>query len=266
MDCRKEKKAALVIERFFVMVKKEVDREIKMAQERKEARRRKKQSHNEEAFLEHVWIDTVDENHVDVFALSQSVSFGSRSNFSLPDAGTPHSRTSIRHQASSPTMNMVMRHDDDTKSLPSSSRSIELSLRSEKRRPKSARAKTGGYFDSFEKRAPSASSHKQSTDSKHKSSVSDTYKELYNLKTAPSHSSTGQHFFGKEPDRSRREQKPPLSTRSDSMHRRSLSSNSEPEAKLAVSGKSPRHGKMLVMNPYPKAQVPSREDLDVNEI
>lgn len=65
LDWTKEKKAALTIERFFIHVRAEVDREI-MRRERKKMMKREqkrlKRRESEERMLEKVWLNTVDEN------------------------------------------------------------------------------------------------------------------------------------------------------------------------------------------------------------
>jgi hypothetical protein len=65
LDWTKEKKAALTIERFFIFVKKEVDREIRrreMKRLAKEKKRRKEKRRSEDQLLEKAWLNTVDEN------------------------------------------------------------------------------------------------------------------------------------------------------------------------------------------------------------
>eukprot|EP00977_Amphora_coffeiformis_P028054 scaffold34685_cov183-Amphora_coffeaeformis.AAC.34 len=129
VECRKEKKAALTIERFFIMVKKEVEQEVKKFQE-KGARRtpkskrgqigqkfahRKRES--DEQMLERVWLNTVDENHVDVFAVPSSArSYGGRiapspsasvaSSVNLNPTSARYSKNS-RYVAASPSMSSV---------------------------------------------------------------------------------------------------------------------------------------------------------------
>jgi len=57
---RKEKAAALIIERFFIMIKVEIDREIRRQQ--KKVRKRKKKKEAEEKLLEKVWLNTMSED------------------------------------------------------------------------------------------------------------------------------------------------------------------------------------------------------------
>ena len=67
LDWMKEKKAALVIERFFIHVREEVDREIRRREKRnslKKVRRRKKRRESEERLLERVQLKTVDEGNL----------------------------------------------------------------------------------------------------------------------------------------------------------------------------------------------------------
>jgi len=60
-----EKNAALVIERFFISVKEEVDREmarIELSQKEKRQKRRRKKNEHEDKLLERVWLNTVHES------------------------------------------------------------------------------------------------------------------------------------------------------------------------------------------------------------
>jgi hypothetical protein len=66
MDWMKEKKAALVIERFFIAVKAEVDSEVVKRQLKKVASKERKESkamRGEDHLLERAWLKTVDENN-----------------------------------------------------------------------------------------------------------------------------------------------------------------------------------------------------------
>ena len=78
LDCRKEKKAALTIERFFIMVKNEVEQEIRKYEKKKSSRQKRGKKHRkkkdaDEKMLEKVWLNTVDENQVEVFRVPTSV-------------------------------------------------------------------------------------------------------------------------------------------------------------------------------------------------
>jgi hypothetical protein len=124
LDCRKEKQAALVIERFFLMVKREVDREIeRVARKRnsKREQRRRKKKEADEKMLERVWLNTVDENGTSAYLYSPSESGAtsrSRSSVSVSSHSSRKSQKSskqgVSHRASSPTMNLVMRHEHET--------------------------------------------------------------------------------------------------------------------------------------------------------
>ena len=58
MECRRERKAALVIERFFLMIKAEIEREIQRVEQRKSTRskhrREQRKKRSEESLLERV--------------------------------------------------------------------------------------------------------------------------------------------------------------------------------------------------------------------
>lgn len=59
---RKEKEAALVIERFFIFVKKEVEREVKaLKKKKKERRRRRKIKQSDDYILERAWLGVADD-------------------------------------------------------------------------------------------------------------------------------------------------------------------------------------------------------------
>jgi hypothetical protein len=71
LECRKEKRAALIIERFFIMVRAEVEREILLREQKKlrqkerkkkEKDLRKKKKENDAALLEDAWLRTFDSN------------------------------------------------------------------------------------------------------------------------------------------------------------------------------------------------------------
>lgn len=84
---RVEKAAGLVIERFFLMVEEEVDREIRRREKRqtsksKREKRRRHRKEPEDKLLERAWLNTVDENTVDLFEYPvncDSKSFGADS-------------------------------------------------------------------------------------------------------------------------------------------------------------------------------------------
>lgn len=144
LACRKEKKAALVIERFFLMIKMEIEREIERRDRLKQSKRMQRCRRKREAddkLLERVWLNTVD-SHNDVFSFTSD---GGSDVFSFsPKAGsTPISRSrsakdtypcsplsaiassaksdkskyqqrerkSFGHRASSPPKHLVMRHE-----------------------------------------------------------------------------------------------------------------------------------------------------------
>jgi hypothetical protein len=126
LECRREKKAALVIERFFAKVKEEVDREIRKAARRKQSKRRrshKKHSSNSdcESSVDQEWMDTLDELAVSTSRSTDSTSVLSRHSSTkrgtsvLSSAESLGHKSGVRHRASSPTLNLVMRHERETK-------------------------------------------------------------------------------------------------------------------------------------------------------
>ena len=125
LDWTKEKKAALTIERFFIHVREEVDREIlrreKKKSSKKEKRRRKRRESSEEHLLERAWLNTVDEERADGFSGMQK-SPRSQSASRAREVSTPRDRKSVesgavRHRASSPNRGLVMRHEDVDKPI-----------------------------------------------------------------------------------------------------------------------------------------------------
>ena len=103
LDCRKEKEAALVIERFFLMVKREVDREIARVARKSKAKRtrHRKKKESEEKMLERVWLNTVDEDHVNSNGFSPSASFMSAHSSKSFASHSPSSRVSSMSRTSS---------------------------------------------------------------------------------------------------------------------------------------------------------------------
>lgn len=148
LDCRKEKAAALIIERFFIMVKREVDREIRRVTRKKKEkkskssrRHRSKKKVSDDQLLEKVWLNTVDENHVDVFAYSPSVSMSSSyleatpSNLSISSSKSGKAasgKANVRHRASSPDMDLVMRHEMDSLQYSASEGGVPSTAKSKK--------------------------------------------------------------------------------------------------------------------------------------
>ena len=62
---RKQKQAALIIERFFIYVKKEVENEVKaLKKKRKERRMRRKMRQSDDWILERAWLNTVEDASV----------------------------------------------------------------------------------------------------------------------------------------------------------------------------------------------------------
>ena len=290
LDCRKEKAAALVIEKFFINVMAEVDKEIQRALAKENTRsskrgRRQKKKQSDDDTLEQVWLDTVDENHVDVFTLSQSKSLGSSSHH------TPRSRSSyesfsprtnrsgrskrsdsvhsgvVRHRASSPTMNLVMRHEYEPSVVTRSSRHTKKS------------AGDLSLDETFEELEGA-----------------DSTERFFNkilVHTAPSSSSSKHSFFSDDgtnsSQRSRRKSwiPPPASSRSDtsrSLHNASDSFSYRESASArhyqqsphherktspvnsAKKSTSPRHSKIRVMNAYPEFRgKPRVEDKEMVE-
>lgn len=186
MECSKEKHAALVIERFFLMVKAEVDKEIIRQREieakeilhrkEKELQMKKQRARSsarpvqqasthqrknrtvidadDENWLEKVWLNTVDEERVEVLACaSQDAAAATKENGRSKSAPRPHmhhqnpsyvSQPSkeptphmVKHHPSSPTMNLVMRHEND----PAVRRELELRGRKEEALKASRRVK-----------------------------------------------------------------------------------------------------------------------------
>jgi len=293
MEFRIEKKAALVIERFFLMVKREVDLEIQRAQEREKKkksprseRRTRRDVVEDDELLEHVWLDTVDDEHVDVFSFSHTRSFGSRSqtsnntprsniapseseSFASKDeaesvASDPEEpgRTagSVRHRASSPTMHLVMRHDYERRSV-SNVRDT----------PKSKAPKT---LARHKQQHSSALSVASLDDSEDRGARSDkNRRQRHGNVTAPSRSSNLEHFFEGKSTRkpagsrhssssmgasSRRQKSSSIPNPSASRIRRHLKHGKDGDAPIVVqasssgSGPSPRWDKFMAEGTSPR--------------
>ncbi|KAL3923320.1 MAG: hypothetical protein SGILL_001724 [Bacillariaceae sp.] len=97
LDWNKEKKAALTIERFFIFVKTEVDREIRRRETKrltKEKKRRERRRESEDHLLEKVWLNTVDEAIAASSSSSKSSSSKPSSRISSRDAPQTDTRVS----------------------------------------------------------------------------------------------------------------------------------------------------------------------------
>jgi len=120
MECNREKQAALVIEGFFLMVKAEVDKEINRQRHLIKQSRRSRPSDrrvSEVQLLENVWQHAGanpvrNSRSLSVPRLHQNPSYISEtSNEESP------SNAQVRHRSSSPSMRLVMRHDNDEQAL-----------------------------------------------------------------------------------------------------------------------------------------------------
>lgn len=72
LDCRREKRAALVIERFFLMIKHEIETEIQRREKSKQdkrKRRHREKREDDDKLLERAWLNTVD-SATDVFSFA----------------------------------------------------------------------------------------------------------------------------------------------------------------------------------------------------
>lgn len=315
LDCRIEKYAALVIERFFLSVKEEVDREIRRVERKKhgkteKSRRKKKEA--DDKLLERVWLNTVDENHVDVFGYSPSESVMSRSqsesrirhsssNSSSPTSrrsssskrsgvkgshnASPHSmhgstskRTSdkvnFRHRASSPTMNLVMRHEytdkiaslteppTDSLDFSASEDGSEVSgitsqsLTARQNAPASRSKLTRPQLTedlSLEEAYLDAEVRRE----KEKKKSTEKYFKMYGIKTAPSHASRENRFFAEgaeSPSQSSKTSRKSLSSLYSTRCQSSPRTPVEPPghsgvARKSMKSESPRQGNITVTNP-----------------
>lgn len=175
IECNREKKAALIIERFFLMVKAEVDREIvrqreqhtKELQQMKEiqsklkpnkvpgqqkpqlVRRHSSVSDADERLLENVWKNTVDDDNADVLPSaahevggkavrppSKARSHSAPRLHQNPSYVSPASSpgpSPVVHRPSSPTMNLVMRHDREKEMRARKEEALKASRRIQQR-------------------------------------------------------------------------------------------------------------------------------------
>jgi hypothetical protein len=239
LDWMKEKKAALTIERFFIHVRREVDREIlRREQKKKQAKkekRRKSRKESEETILERVWLNTVEEEKIDAYAKTakQDAVESSRSK-SVSRSGAPspsyqdQMSAGLRHRASSPDKQLVMRHEDSGKPMqrtrstssnrmrpptdavrmaPSEDASEVSNLTTPSvfqrsapppRQVKTARTERTDITDEFSQEVAyiDAESRRLQGKSSRKKKTTDDYINKYGMQTAPSSSS--QHFFSEE--------------------------------------------------------------------
>jgi len=211
LDCRTEKQAALVIERFFLSVKAEVDREIRRVEKKKSSKSkqyRRKRKEADDKLLERVWLNTVDENHVDVFVYSPTDSMASKSpnsGCSSYSASSPKrspkriaEKAGWRHHASSPTMNLVMRHEQDTPTdslaLSASGDASELSGLSFQNTPAS-RSKLSHPELTEDLSLEEAYLDAEVRRGKEKKRSNEKYLKMYGIQTAPNRSSRTSAFF-----------------------------------------------------------------------
>ena len=145
MECSREKKAALVIERFFLMVKTEVDKEIRRQSQIKPKTRQRSKQHgssrratdSDENLLEHVWKNTVNDIPVIKCASPSRETRGARNTRSSSNPrlqqnpsyiSAPSRDESPMHRPSSPSNNLVFRHEYDEREQ---RRELELRARKE---------------------------------------------------------------------------------------------------------------------------------------
>lgn len=208
VECRKEKKAALTIENFFLTVKKEVEQEVRKFEKKgnrksKRGQCGRKKRESDEQMLERVWLNTVDENHVDVFAvpastrsygrIASSPSASVASSVNLNPTSTRYSKTP-RHGASSPSMNLANRENLSSQSsdhvLSSFSfSSTHLSTRVNELKEKASKSdlglSTGVEVDA-------------SAEQEKKKRAADKYLKLYGVTTTPNRYSR-EFFTGESP-------------------------------------------------------------------
>jgi len=188
LDCRKEKEAALVIERFFMMVKREVDREIARVERKRLAKRnrRREKKEPEDKMLERAWLTTVDENseHTDMSYTSPSM----RSSHSRKKSS--RKSKSLSHRSSSPTMGHIMRHEtEDENSMTysvdsSSSKSYRISTAATPRGESMSKSALADDLSLEEAYLDASTQH-----SRLRKSSADKYLKMYGVKgrKAPHH-------------------------------------------------------------------------------
>jgi hypothetical protein len=284
LECQKEKKAARVIESFFLKIKEEIDVEIRRRQRKKRDKRRRMKKEAGEGPLEKVWLNSVDDgSRVDVFAFSPGPdTLASKSTATPRIHKTPSTsstknggerRRSIGHRASSPPMNLVLRHDYETQQT-----SRQLSS-GQTRSSSRGKREASSAWDHEE----NLSLKESYIDAEVKEKASEKYSKKYGIKIVPTR--TSRRFFGEdlEPTMSpagggdqnrRRKSVPRIQVGSDSLSR-SRSSSERPVTSRSprmseaspVTRPSPRHGKILVMNPFPDYH-PSKKDtfIDVGDV
>ena len=102
---KKEKHAALVIERFFIYVKKEVEKEVAaLKKKKKEKRRRRKMKQSDDFILERAWLGVADETITPAVALHNP-----------PIVNTVGNKSRTKHNRFR-TRGMIQSHDEDVQS------------------------------------------------------------------------------------------------------------------------------------------------------
>lgn len=238
VECRKERKAALTIERFFLFVKAEVDREIRRAEQKQKQKtqgRRRDKKQVDVKFLERVWLNTVDENNVEVLAYSPSDSESSKQLSSPGHISTPSSSgtTAIDndggrelrrktennqkkafHRSSPPSLDLTMRNDyeieETAPTVSLSYSSSPISHLTGSTTPPMVKRVNSTDEDSLEetfrevaslygneKKVSSAEKKVSSAEKKVSSgsSAAETYRQKYGLKKTPSSIARPPHFF-----------------------------------------------------------------------
>lgn len=122
LDCRKEKKAALVIEKFFLMVKREVDKEIERVARKKNSKRekRKKKKAGDGSFAQKSFLNSWDDYSSDGFASITSYSTGvdasfprNTANLSFESKGYGRNRSQATPRSESSTLKLSNKKGDD---------------------------------------------------------------------------------------------------------------------------------------------------------
>jgi hypothetical protein len=227
LDCGDEKRAALVIERFFVMVKKEVDLEIQRAEKRKTDRRqrRKKRESDETSVIS--WLTNPAIQPPSSVTSSRSGPW-SGSNIAKSYLQTLGVKTKsnneksrlVRHEASSPSMKLVMRHENDRKYTGAGITSTKSNSSAFSGATSTKSNSSAGQEVALEEAFIEAANSMRDRDTV--ASAEDVLKK-YGMRSVPN-SGGGKHFFSSEAATPRPREARPTSARNDRTPRYTRSS------------------------------------------
>jgi IQ calmodulin-binding motif len=248
--CRREKKAALVIERFFLLIKAEIELEIVRREKRRSTKnksRRDKRRSTEDHSL-----DLVGSSYSqDTYSLSPvKKRFGSNFNNSADErqvqlkaiqAQHNDDRRLVTHRASSPSMNLVMRHENDKDAetvSPSGTFQVNedasivsgltfltsTSPRHLKQQGKIHHIKLEEQVQTMRPRVSHSGTSHSRAESMQTESAADKYMKMYGIKPGASRSTGRGHFFSDDVESVTSSVRPNTPTRTGTFSQKAMKS------------------------------------------